>query len=132
MLINICDNHHPLYRLKEYFLDKDIQLLAGEHAWLDLLHDDRFGDPLDRMFEAEPRAIFSAIATSAFLQYGLSYDTTSKVMWGEYEGDDGRIGTISITLGHGKDKRDDKNQLKIGLGTADGVIVDAKELCLST
>jgi transposase len=132
MLINICDNHHPLYRLKEYFLDKDIQLLAGEHARLDLLHDDRFGDLLDRMFEAEPRAIFSAIATSAFLQYGLSYDTTSKVMWGEYEGDDGRIGTISITLGHSKDKRGDKNQLKIGLGTADGVIVDAKELCLST
>jgi transposase len=137
MLINICDNHHPLYRLQEYFLDKDIQLLAGEHAELDLLHDDRFGDLLDRMFEAGPRAIFSAIATSAFLQYGLSirslnYDTTSKVMWGEYEGDDGRIGTISITLGHSKDKRGDKNQLKIGLGTADGVIVDAKVLSGNT
>ena len=32
MLINICDNYHPLYRLQEYFLDKDIKLLAGEHA----------------------------------------------------------------------------------------------------
>lgn len=137
MLINICDNHHPLYRLKEYFLDKDIQLLVGEHVDLDLLHDDRFGDLLDRMFEAGPRAIFSTIATSVFLQYGLSirslnYDTTSKVMWGEYVGDDGRIGTISITFGHSKDKRGDKNQLKIGLGTADGVIVDAKVLSGNT
>ena len=89
------------------------------------------------MFKAGPRTIFSAIATNAFLQYGLSirslnYDTTSKVMWGEYEGDDGRIGTISITLGHSKDKRGDKNQLKAGLGTADGVIVDAKVLSGNT
>ena len=137
MLINICDNHHPLYWLQDYFLDKDVQLLAGEHAELDLLHDDRFGDLLDRMFVAGPRAIFSSIATNAFLQYGLSirslnYDTTSKVMWGEYEGDDGRISVISITLGHSKDKRGDKNQLKIGLGTADGVIVDAKVLSGNT
>lgn len=137
MLINICDNHHPLYRLQDYFQDKDVQLLAGEHAALDLLHDDRFGDLLDRMFEAGPRAIFCAIATSAFIQYGLSirslnYDTTSKVMWGEYASDDGRVGTISITFGHSKDKRGDKNQLKIGLGTADGVIIDAKVLSGNT
>lgn len=133
MLINICDNHHPLYRLKDYYQDKDVGLLAGESVTLNQLHDDRFGDLLDRMYEAGPRAIFNSIATHAFIKYGLSirslnYDTTSKVMWGEYQSEDGRIGAISITFGHSKDKRPDKNQLKIGIGTADGVIVDAKVL----
>ncbi|MDD2630141.1 MAG: IS1634 family transposase [Limnochordia bacterium] len=88
------------------------------------------------MDEGNPRAIFSAISTYVFMKYGLSirslnYDTTSKVMWGEYESEDGRIGVISITFGHSKDKRPDKNQLKIGIGTADGVIVDAKVLSVN-
>lgn len=133
LLINICDQHHPLYRLKDYFLDKDISVLAGQTIDLSQLHDDRFGDLLDRMFIAGPKNIFNNIASHAFIHYGLSirslnYDTTSKIMWGEYQSDDGKIGVISITLGHSKDKRSDKNQLKIGLGTADGVILDAKVL----
>ncbi len=49
-------------------------------------------------------------------------------MWGEYQDEGGKVGAISITVGHSKDKRPDKNQLKVGLGTADGIICDAKVL----
>ena len=133
LLINICDQHHPLYRMWEYFKDKDLELLAGSPVELDQLHDDRFGDFLDQFALWEPRKVFSTIASQVFVQYGLSirslnYDTTSKVMWGEYEDPEGKVGMISITLGHSKAKRGDKNQLKIGLGVADGVILDANVL----
>jgi transposase len=136
-LINICHQHHPLYRIKEYFIDKDIPLLAGKEISLDALTDDRFGDLLDHMHSWGPRSLFTTIATNAFFKYGLSirslnYDTTSKIMWGTYKAEDGQVGTISITFGHSKDKREDKKQLKIGLGTADGVIVDAKVLSGNT
>lgn len=136
-LINISHQHHPLYRIKEYFVDKDVPLLAGKDISLNALTDDRFGDLLDQMHSWGPRSLFTTIATHAFFKYGLSirslnYDTTSKIMWGTYKAEDGQVGTISITIGHSKDKREDKNQLKIGLGTADGVIADAKVLSGNT
>lgn len=49
-------------------------------------------------------------------------------MWGEYEIEEGRVGAINITFSHSKDKREDKNQIKMAIGTANGVIVDAKVL----
>jgi len=67
------------------------------------------------------------------LTYGIhfkniNYDTTSLVMWGNYETREGKIGVISIDFGHSKAKRPDKKQLKMGIGTANGTIVDAKVL----
>jgi len=67
------------------------------------------------------------------LTYGIqikniNYDTTSLVMWGNYETRDGKIGVISINFGHSKAKRPDKKQLKMGIGTANGTLVDAKVL----
>ena len=49
-------------------------------------------------------------------------------MWGEYESPDGKLGQIDITLGHSKQKRNDKKQLKMAIGCSNGVIVDAKVL----
>lgn len=133
LLVNICDQHHPLYRMAEYFEDKDLELITGFPVETEQLHDDRFGDFLDQFALWGPRKVFSHLASQVFMQYNLSirslnYDTTSKVMWGEYEESNGKVGTVSITLGHSKAKRGDKNQLKIGLGVADGVILDAKVL----
>lgn len=133
MLINICDHHAPLYRLNEYYLDKDLPLLAGDSVKPEMIHDDRFGVFLDHMHAWGPRAIFNAIASNAFLKYDLrirsvNYDTTSKVMWGAYEGNDGKTGVISITFGHSKEKRNDKNQIKMAIGTSGGVLVDARPL----
>lgn len=133
LLINLCTDHHPLYRLSEYYLDTDLEMLFGRPLNLDQLYDTRFGYFLDRMFLAEPRRIFTELAVHAFTVYGIkvrtvNFDTTSKIMWGEYESEDGTIGAISICLGHSKQKRGDKNQLKIAIGTANGAVVDAQVL----
>lgn len=133
MLANLCHSRRPLYLMNEYFENMDIKGIFDTDATADHLNDDRFGSFLDKFHEAGPRKIFSQISMSAFSTYGLSikninYDTTSKVMWGEYETPEGKIGEVSITYGYSKDKREDKKQIKMGIGTANGIVVDAKVL----
>lgn len=53
-------------------------------------------------------------------------------MWGQYEASDGSEDVISIDFGHSKDKREDKKQIKMGIGTAEGIVVDAKVLSGNT
>jgi len=133
MLVNICDDHHPLVRLQEYFEMKDLEGIFHSPIELSQINDDRFGKFLDAFYEAGARRIFGELSTQAFLTYGIqvkniNYDTTSKVMWGEYEASDGKEGVINIDFGHSKQKREDKKQIKMGIGVANGVIVDARVL----
>lgn len=133
MIVNICDDHHPLLRLQEYYEMKDLEGIFHYPIELSQINDDRFGKFLDAFYEAGPRRIFGELSTQAFLTYGIkvkniNYDTTSKVMWGTYENEDGKEGVIDINFGHSKQKREDKKQIKMGIGVANGVIVDAKVL----
>jgi len=52
MLINICDNHHPLYRLNEYYEMKDLEGIFHYPISLSQINDDRFGKFLDAFHEA--------------------------------------------------------------------------------
>jgi len=133
MIVNICDDHSPLYRLNEYYGMKDLEGIFHCPISLSQINDDRFGKFLDAFYEAGARKIFSQLSSQAFMNYGIevtniNFDTTSKVMWGNYETAEGKEGVISITFGHSKQKREDKKQIKMGLGVANGVIVDAKVL----
>jgi len=49
-------------------------------------------------------------------------------MWGTYEVDGEDAGVIQIDYGYSKQKRQDKKQLKVSLGAASGILVDAKVL----
>lgn len=133
LIVNICSTHRPLYRLKEFYTDVDLDGIFHHEVDLNKLTDDRFGLLLDKVYAAGPRRIFGEISSKAFALHditikNINYDTTSMVMWGEYETTDGKIGAISIDFGHSKQKREDKKQIKLGIGTANGVIVDAKVL----
>lgn len=133
MIANLCHSRRPLYLMQEYFENMDIKGIFNADVDLDQLNDDRFGSFLDKFYNAGPRKIFSDISITALSTYGLSiknvnYDTTSKVMWGEYETSEGKVGAVSIDYGHSKAKRGDKKQIKMGLGTANGIVVDAKVL----
>lgn len=133
MIVNLCDSYKPLYRMQDYFEEKDIEGVFNTSIDMTQINDDRFGGFLDRLFEAGPRKIFSEISCQAFMTYGLTvknvnFDTTSKVMWGEYQTPEGKGGAISIDFGHSKQKREDKRQIKMAIGTANGIIVDAKVL----
>lgn len=133
MIVNMCDDHHPLSRMNEYYKEKDLEGIFHEKIDLTQINDDRFGIFLDKFYDTGPRKIFSKLSANAFARYGIkvkniNFDTTSKIMWGKYDSKDGNEGVIVITYGHSKQKRGDKPQLKIGLGTANGIVVDGKVL----
>jgi transposase len=133
MIATIATGYSPLYRLSDKFKDVDIEGIFDEKIDVTKLTDDRFGKFLDHFHGAEPKKIFSLVSTTILKEYGIkittiNYDTTSKIMWGEYETSEGTMGVIDITFGHSKQKRPDKNQIKMGIGTANGIIVDADVL----
>ena len=133
MIANIIDGYHPLYKINEYFKHKDIAGIFHHDMDISQITDDRCGDLLDVTFEADGRILLSEIALKAFELYGIkinniNFDTTSKILWGEYESPDSKLGQINITFGHSKQKRNDKKQLKMAIGCSNGVIVDAKVL----
>jgi transposase len=120
--------------LQDFYGEKDIEGIFHHEMSLSQINEDRFGHFLDSVYQANPRQIFADLSSRIFLKYGIhvkniNYDTTSLVMWGEYEhGSDGKTGSVQITFGHSKQKRPDKKQIKMGIGVADGVVVDAKVL----
>ena len=129
MLVNIADDHHPLSRLDEYFEDVDLESIFGIRIDPAKINDDRFGGFLDLMYNAGCGEILSEIAVRAFARYGIklgniNFDTTSKIMWGRYETAEGEQGVIDITYGYSKQNRPDKRQIKISMGTSEGVCVD--------
>jgi len=133
MVVNMADDHHPLSKMAEYYEFKDIESLFGVPLSLSQLNDDRFGGFLDLMYQAGPSLIFSEIASNAFIRYGITvkninFDTTSKVMWGQYDTEEGTEGVIHIDYGYSKQKRGDKKQIKISLGTGNGIVVDGQVL----
>jgi len=133
MMVNMCHDHRALSRLAEYYEYSDLEGLFHYPVQLDQLNDDRFGGLLDLFYEAGCRKIFTQIAAKAVSLYGIevktiNFDTTSKVMWGKYESSDGSMGAIKMDFGHSKDKREDKKQIKFGIGCANGLVVDARVL----
>jgi len=135
----VDDGYKPLSGFKDYYRYKDLEGIFHYPLELEQLNDDRFGGLLDDFYDAGCRQIFMEAASLAFTEYGfkiinINYDTTSKVMWGEYETynhleDCGKdTSYISIDFGHSKDKRNDKKQIKVGIGTANGIVADAKVL----
>jgi len=133
MLINIADDHHPLSRLEEYFENVDLESLMGHHIDRSKLNDDRFGGFLDSMVDYGCSKLLSEVSVSAFKRYGIklsnvNFDTTSKVMWGEYKTDDGTVGAVDITFGYSKQKRFDKKQIKFSMGTTHGICIDGQVL----
>ena len=130
MMVNMCHDHMPLSRLNEYYQYTDLEALFHHPITLDQINDDRFGGFLDLFHEAGCKKIFSKIAAKAVSLYGIqvsniNFDTTSKVMWGQYETPEGTTGVIEMNFGHSKNKREDKKQIKFGIGCANGLVVDA-------
>ena len=78
-------------------------------------------------------SILSEIAVRAFKRYGIklgnvNFDTTSKVMWGQYETPEGIEGVVDISFGYSKQNRPDKKQIKLSMGTTQGICIDGQVL----
>jgi len=134
MIVNMCDDHKSLSQLGNYYNNyRDLEGIFQREIECSKLTDDRFGLALDHLYEAEPKKIFARIASNVFQMYNIkitkiNFDITSKVMWGTYETEHGEEARIEITYGHSKDKRSDKKQVKMAIGSANGIVVDIEAL----
>ena len=108
----------PLYLFSKCLKNKPIDQLFGSEINVDDITDDLLGRTLDRIYEADPELIFSRIATRAAKHFGINtttlhLDTTSKVLFGQYEEEDGKEQVAKF--GYSKDKRPNLKQVMFSL-----------------
>ncbi len=117
MVLDTLSGRTPLYRLTEFFEEKDVELLLGTAIEPDRFCDTNLGRTMDQIFEVGTMKIFSQIAQNALIEFAvdprrLNFDTTSVSVYGDYELADP---PFQITYGHSKDKRPDLKQFLISM-----------------
>ncbi len=120
-----------LSRIHLAYAGMDLELLVGEPIDPAELSDELFAAMLDRLWEAGCEDFFSFIALTVRTifalppDYTLHSDTTSHVLYGDYESTETTAEPfrIRITYGHSKAKRKDLKQIMTGMVTdGDGLI----------
>lgn len=121
MVLDVLSGRHPLYRIREFFETKDLELLLGEDIDPSYLSDDTFGRLLDHLYEANTSLVFSQLAMNALKAFDLPtnhvhFDTTSQSVYGAYDPpaeddtEDDAPAPFQITHGFSKDHRPDLKQ----------------------
>jgi len=124
MVMDTLSGRSPLYRLSEFYEDKDTELLLGRTIAPEAFRDHNLGRVLDAVFEVGTVQIFGEIARMAAFHFDidtrvLHHDTTSISVFGDYEWVDP---PFLITYGHSKDKRPDLKQFLVSMLCAEGNI----------
>lgn len=117
MVLDTLSGRTPLYRLTEFFAEKDTELLLGSPIAPDLFCDTNLGRSMDKIFETGTQKIFSQLAQNALTKFDVDprkvhFDTTSVSVYGDYEYSDP---PFKITYGHSKDKRPDLKQFLVSM-----------------
>lgn len=124
MVLDTLSGRTPLYRLTEFFEEKDTELLLGSAIEPDCFCDTNLGRAMDKIFEAGTLKIFSQLSQNAISVYDVDarrvhFDTTSVSVYGNY---DSTGSPFHITYGHSKDKRSDLKQFLISMLCVDSTI----------
>ena len=117
MVLDTLSGRTPLYRLEEFFQEKDTELILGHDVKPELFCDYNVGRVLDKLFDTGTQRIFSQIAQNAIGIFDVDprrvhFDTTSISVFGDYDFVDP---PLNITYGHSKDKRPDLKQFLISM-----------------
>lgn len=117
MVLDTLSGRTPLYRLTEFFEEKDIELLLGSAIKPERFCDTNLGRSMDKIFEVGTLKIFSQLAQNALAEFDvdprrLNFDSTSVSVYGDY---DLANPPFQITYGHSKDKRPDLKQFLIAM-----------------
>jgi len=117
MVLDTLSGRTPLYRLAEFFEEKDTQLLLGTAIEPERFCDYNLGRSMDQIFETGTQKIFSQIAQNALTAFAvdprrLHFDTTSVSVFGDYHLVDP---PFEITYGYSKDKRPDLKQFLVSM-----------------
>jgi transposase len=117
MVLDTLSGRTPLYRLEEFFQEKDVELILGQDVSPARFCDYNVGRVLDKIYETGTQRIFSQLAGNAIDVFDvdarrLHFDTTSISVFGDYDYIDP---ALKITYGHSKDKRPDLKQFLISM-----------------
>ncbi|MEJ2658801.1 MAG: IS1634 family transposase [Desulfobacterales bacterium] len=117
MVLDTLSGRSPLYRLSEFFEEKDTEILLGADIEPERFCDYNLGRSMDKIFETGTQKIFSQLSQNALKVFHvdprrLHFDTTSVSVFGDYDLVDP---PFEITYGHSKDKRPDLKQFLISM-----------------
>jgi len=117
MVLDTLSGRTPLYRLTEFFEEKDTELLLGSAIEPERFCDYNLGRSMDKIFETGTQKIFSQLAQNALTVFAvdprrLHFDTTSVSVFGDYDLLDP---PFDITYGYSKDKRPDLKQFLVSM-----------------
>lgn len=120
LVLNTLAGRTPLYRVEEFYEDTATELIFGPGVTAEDLNDDCLARALDKLADAGPRKIYSAVALRACLAEEIDrefvhFDTTSISLEGEYP--DNAPGELQLTYGYSKDNHPELKQLILGLLT---------------
>ena len=124
MVLDTLSGRTPLYRLTEFFEEKDTAVLLGTAIDSGRFCDTNLGRAMDKIFEAGTLKIFSQLAQNAISVFDVDarrvhFDTTSVSVYGDYDLYDP---PFQITYGHSKDKRPDLKQFLVSMLCVDSNI----------
>lgn len=124
MVLDTLSGRTPLYRLEEFFFEKDTELMLGSNVESERFSDYNLGRVLDKIHQTGTQKVFSTIAQNAVTAFDVDakrvhFDTTSVSVFGDYDYSDE---PFNITYGHSKDKRPDLKQFLISLLCVDRTI----------
>jgi transposase len=134
MVLDALSGRSPLFRLEEFFADKDVELLLGENIPVAKLNDDTAGRVLDRIAEVGTNVVMGGIAMGVVRSFALDLsqahqDVTSHKVFGDYllYEEEGHAQPFVITEGFSRDHRPDLKQLTHNLLCVDhGIPVYSK------
>lgn len=117
MVLDTLSGRSPLYRLKDFFDEKDSELLLGTEVDSDSFADYNVGRAMDQIYEIGTQKIYAQIIQNALDVFdiqtnGFHFDTTSITVFGDYDCLDP---PFEITYGHSKDKRPDLKQFVVSM-----------------
>jgi transposase len=133
MILDALSGRSPLFRLEEFFADKDVELLLGEDITASKLNDDTAGRVLDRIAQVGTNVVMGGVAVRVMRSFALDLshahqDVTSHKVYGDYLlYEEGHTHPFIITEGYSRDHRPDLKQLTHNLLCVDhGIPVYSK------
>ena len=115
MVLDTLSGRSPLYRLADFFEEKDTELLIGTAIQPEQFTDHTIGRALDKIHQTGTQRIFSQLSQNAIGNFqintdGAHFDTTSITVYGNYEMEEA---PLKITHGYSKDNRPDLKQFLV-------------------
>lgn len=131
IIANILTDRKALYKVQEFYEDKDVEKFFGPGIRAEHFNDDTLGRILDAFYEANPKEIFTSIALKSIGTYNIKVktvhaDTTSMSVYGEY--DTSAEDDLQIVRGHSKDHRSDLRQIMFGLANTNKKVLVGGEV----